>query len=409
MSPRIRVASVYSYMCVGGDENRLLQYLAARDTARFEHLVVSCLAPTEASLTACGPIQGRFRELGVELVQLDVPADHEQRQHAGSFSLAAIQGRAFARVLAQLTRLLRARRIDVVDARLNLGTVLGTLAGRAAGVGAVVSTNYVLERFENPLWYPLGQATYAGVDALICDSRAYLDRMRAWMLRPPPGRCIPNGIHPPVATRAAAAVRAELGIPEDARVIAQIARVRRIKGQDLLLEAAPRVLAAVPEAFFVICGYSQLAESYRQELDGIVAKHGIAERVRIFGYPGPIGDLWPLVEIHAHPTRLDSSPLALMEGMSLGRPAVTTPIGGIPEIVVDGESGLLVPPEDPERLGAALIRLLREPALAARLGSAARARYEARHRPEVMARSHEALFEEVLRAPRHARLPWRRS
>jgi glycosyltransferase involved in cell wall biosynthesis len=186
-------------------------------------------------------------------------------------------------------------------------------------------------------------------------------------------------------------------------VIAQIARIQRIKGQDLLLEAAPRVLAAVPEAFFVICGYSQLAEDYRGELDAIVARHGIADRVRILGYPGPIGDVWSLVEVHAHPTRLDSSPLALMEGMSLGRPAVTTPIGGIPEIVADGETGLLVPPERPDRLAEALIRLLREPALAARLGRAALARYEAHHRPEVMARRTEALFEEVLRAPRHSR------
>jgi glycosyltransferase involved in cell wall biosynthesis len=306
----------------------------------------------------------------------------------------------------QAARLLRERAIDVVDGRGDTGTVVAALAARLAGTRAVVSTNYFPQVKHagprSPAWH-LFRGVYGLVDAVVCDSQTCLDAMRRWMLFAPPGRCIPNGIAPPRATRPAQEVAAELGIPDGARVIGQIARIQPYKGQELLLAAAARVLAEVPDAFVLLCGYpsyNQEGLDHRDRLVRAIAAAGLGKRVRLAPYPGPIGDVWPLVDIHAHPTLLDSSPIALLEGMSLGKPAVTTRVGGIHELVRDGETGIVLPPGDAGPLADALLRLLHRPEEAVRLGRNARARHRTGYTPQVMARRIEDLFEEVHGAPR---------
>jgi glycosyltransferase involved in cell wall biosynthesis len=132
-------------------------------------------------------------------------------------------------------------------------------------------------------------------------------------------------------------------------------------------------------------------------LEREIADMGLSDRIRILNYPGHIGDVWKTIDIHVHASLLDSLPNAIIESMSLGKPAVVTSVGGIPEIVEDGETGLIVPPGDSEGLARALLRLLREPELAQRLGKAARNRYQKRYRPEVMTRRLESLFTDLVR------------
>src|SRR5439155_1820363 len=119
---------------------------------------------------------------------------------------------------------------------------------------------------------------------------------------------------------------------------------------------------------------------------------GLADRIALAGYPGPIGDVWNVIDIHVHASLFDSLPNAIIEGMSLGKPAVVTAVGGIPEIVTDGETGLVVPPGDVDGLEAALTHLVRSPMFAARLGEAARRRHQQRLRPEHLTSSMEHLF-----------------
>lgn len=387
-------------MTTGGDESRLIQYLNARDDVDFEHVVLVGMDQDGASVRLNGPLFERFRATGVEVLPMGVPSDHEERRQGGSPGLKLRQGRAFGQIVHRLATTMRQRGIDVVDGRVNMGTAVATLAARRAGVRAVVSTNYELSTFSSKAMWPLGQAVYAMTDALVSDSQAAIDMMRAWMLSPPPGFNIPNGVVPPAPTRAAEALRAELGLPAGARVVGQVARLQHIKGQDLLLQAAPRLLAVHPDVHLLLVGYRQLAVEYQAGLDRLVEQHGLRDRVHFVSYPGPIGDVWQLIDVHAHPTRRDSSPMALMEGMSLGKPVVTTKIGGIEEIVTNEETGLVIAPNDVDALGTALIRLLSDEALARRLGQAAFARYQARHRPETMARAIERLYREVHADPK---------
>ena len=411
MPRRLRVASIYSSLIIGGDSSRLLAYLTARDRDRFEHIVFGGMSSSEEWEDLSGPMWDRFRALDVEIVDVGMSVRHFYWRSAPALSRWLDQFRTYSQLIGRIGRILREREIDIVDARVDMGTAVGTLAGRLGGVKAVVSTNYSAwnagERWftrKCPLpWSLFGHGIYALVDAVICDSVTCLNALRRGLILPPPGYCIPNGVEPPRPRRSPQELAVELNIPSGAQVVAQIARLQPNKGQHLLLEAAPLVLARQPAAFFLLVGYSghtPVAVEYRNRLHEMVQTLGIGDRVRILSYPGSVGDVWPLVAIHAHPTLLDSSPVALLEGMSLGKPAVVSRVGGIPELVVDGETAVIVPPGDARTLADAILRLLHDPGEAARIGRNARKRYEAGYTPDVMARRIEAVFERVYASPR---------
>lgn len=156
-----------------------------------------------------------------------------------------------------------------------------------------------------------------------------------------------------------AEMRQLLGLPGDptVRVIAQIGPFTEYKGQSVLLRAARKILDREPKTAFLMVGFAR-EESYKAELRRLAEELGITERVVMTEYPGPIGDVW--------------QPISIAEGMSLGKPAVLTSAGGIPEIVKHGETGLVVPPGDADALANGLLEVLRDQALAERLGRNAR-------------------------------------
>jgi L-malate glycosyltransferase len=130
---------------------------------------------------------------------------------------------------------------------------------------------------------------------------------------------------------------------------------------------------------------------------------GIDRQVRIASWPGSIADIWSIVDIHVHASHYDSLPNAIIEGMSIGRPAVVTSTGGITELVGHEETGLVVPPRNPDALAHALSRLLRNADLRHRLGAAAKRRFDERCAPAVTARSVERIFCDLVAARRQPR------
>jgi len=170
------------------------------------------------------------------------------------------------------------------------------------------------------------------------------------------------------------------------------------KGHAVVLEAARQILRRDPRVFFLFIGFARYGVDYIRELEQRAASLGIAERVRIAPYPGAIGDVWQLIDIHVHGTLWDSLPNAIIEGMSLAKPLVTTIVGGIPELVQPGKTGLLVPPRDSTALASALLQLLEKPDYAAQLGQAAFAVYRHEYTQEIMTRRLESLFVELTQA-----------
>jgi glycosyltransferase involved in cell wall biosynthesis len=150
-----------------------------------------------------------------------------------------------------------------------------------------------------------------------------------------------------------------------------------IKGHDVLLRALPLLIRDVPGLHAVMIGGAGFAgePARRQELEALAAELGIAERVI---FPGWVEDLPALIgalDVYVHPaTGTDSLPTAVLEAMAAGRPVVASAVGGLPELVEQDRTGLLVPPRDPLALAAALQRLLASPADRQAMGAAARAR-----------------------------------
>ena len=157
------------------------------------------------------------------------------------------------------------------------------------------------------------------------------------------------------------------------RLIGAVGSLTREKGMDLLLGAFPLLLTKCPDLHMVILGDGQL----RQSLERTAAELGAGERVFFAGNVDDVRPWMERFEVVLIPSRTEGSPTVLLESMALGRPVVAAAVGGIPELLEDGESGLLVPPEDAAALSMATTSLLLDADRRSALGSAARRRVDA--------------------------------
>jgi glycosyltransferase involved in cell wall biosynthesis len=400
---RVRVASVIPDLWFGGSSNRLLSFATSVDRARFEHVVVTLWSRDPTQEQTIGSRRTAYAEAGVEVIDLGEPP---RRRIMPSRRPDAVlrAGVTLGRMLGRLCRVLRERRIDLVDAQHATATLMGAMAGRLTG-RAVTITEYYPYYFDRSAMRTAGNLAYRSADAFICDSQAHSDLINRWLWRPHPRSVvIPNGIPVPSVTRSNSEMREALKIPLDrgARIVGQVSRLVRHKGQRDLLRAARCVLAEFPDTWFVLTGYAGEDPPFLEQLRADARELGIEDRLRIVSWPGSIGDIWELIDIHVHASVEDSLPIAITEGMAFGKPAVVTDVGGVREMVTHEETGLVVPMRDPDAIATGVLRLLREPETARRLGAGAKARYQRGYRPEVMARAIEKVFLDVLerRRPR---------
>ena len=188
------------------------------------------------------------------------------------------------------------------------------------------------------------------------------------------------------------AVRRELGLAAEARVVGLVARLDHWgKGHREFFAA----LAALPEGYpveaLIIGGGRREAEMRR-----LAAELGLAGRVHFLGPRDDVPDLLSALDIFVLPSHSEGVSLALLEAMAAGLPVIATRVGGLPEVVTDGENGLLIPPQDPEALATALERLLADPDLAQKLGENARKHVEANFSLERLGREINEIYGEFI-------------
>jgi len=172
----------------------------------------------------------------------------------------------------------------------------------------------------------------------------------------------------PEAPAVRAEVRKELGIAADAPVVLVVANHRREKGWDILTEAAQQVRRSVPGAVIVGVGHGGLENVHRTR----IAQLDLGATVRLLGFRSDVDRLMVASDVFALGSRQEGLPVAVMEAMSVGLPVVAPRVGGLPLAVANGESGLLVEPEDPTALADALCSVLTDPMLRTRLSEGAR-------------------------------------
>jgi glycosyltransferase involved in cell wall biosynthesis len=179
--------------------------------------------------------------------------------------------------------------------------------------------------------------------------------------------------------------------PPDAIVIGSVGWLTPVKGHRVLLEAAASLRRQWPRLHVVIVGSGPL----RDDLERLARRRGIAETVRFLGARIDVSDCLGGMDIYVQPSLNEGMGRGLIEAMAAGRPAVASRVGGIPAVVEDRKTGLLVPPNDPAALARALEELLRKPDWAKELGAAARASIGERFSAAAMVRAIESVYEQA--------------
>lgn len=172
------------------------------------------------------------------------------------------------------------------------------------------------------------------------------------------------------------------------RRVIVVANLRRVKGLDVLVDAASQVVRRFPDARFQLVGSGP-------ELGSITARAaaaGLGDRLACLGARDDVPSLLAESDIFVLPSRSESLPNSVLEAMASGLPIVASAVGGIPEVIEDGRTGVLVPAGDPHALAEALGRVMADASFASRLGAAARAEAEARYSFDRMAADFESLY-----------------
>ncbi|HEY8202083.1 MAG TPA: glycosyltransferase [Actinomycetota bacterium] len=278
--------------------------------------------------------------------------------------------------VARLRSLVREREFRLVHAHSPVPAVGARLGlPRRAGVRIVYTEHNVWERYHratycaNVLTFPRNDYVLA-VSQRVHDSIRYPSALRS--LRMPPVETRYYGIDPAPAElwTTADGVLEELGIPQGTPVVGTVANFKPGKGHGYLLPAAERVREVLPEVRFVIVGRGPLEPAVRRKAKEL----GLASTFVFAGYREDVSRVMAAFDVLAVPSIHDGLSIALLEAMSLGKPAVVTRAGGNPEVVRDGKHGVVVPPADPDALADGIITLLRDGGLRARLGEAAKRR-----------------------------------
>jgi glycosyltransferase involved in cell wall biosynthesis len=332
----VKVVHVHRIRGIGGSERHLLTLLPA-------------LAERGVHVTFLGlddpawPVEPFYRELGVEAARLACPRDLDPG------------------LLRRVRGALKGLRPDVVHTHLVHADVYGGLG--AAGA-AVVSTKHNDDPFRRgPFRYvERGLTRRAARVITITDA---LRRFCVDEVGLPPAKVEVvhyglDGLPEPWGESP------EVALPDDARVLLCVARLAPQKGVDVAVRALARVREVEPRAVLVVLG------------EGPERPRLVGDGVFLPGRTGDIAAWHRRAELLVHPARWEGFGLALLEAMLAGKPVVATRVSSAPEIVVDGETGLLVEPEDANALAAAVLELLDDPARSAAMGEAglARARSE---------------------------------
>ncbi len=265
------------------------------------------------------------------------------------------------------------------------------IAGRLARIPTRILTLHNAARRRARLFACLERLALKSVGSIIVPSEYVKDSLLSYRRVPPEKvAVIPHGLDLPQcdAARGRAGARSDLKLPLEVPVVGIAGRLVDTKGADLLIRAAPRVRARFPAVRFVLIGEGPEENALRR----LAEAEGVSEAVVFAGYRTDARQLLPAFDILAAPSRDEGLSLAVLEAMGCGIPAVASRLGGIPSLLTDGVTGLLIPPDDFAALADALIRLLAEPEQAEAMGRAGRERVRTHFLQETMLAGTFALY-----------------
>lgn len=297
--------------------------------------------------------------------------------------------------LRRLVRLLRARSVDVVHTHSAKAGALGRVAARRSGARVVVHTLHGLPFHEFQGRIP--HAAFVGIERglgrltdvhLAVGTGVAVEALRRGLARPDRLYTIGPAVDPPtVALTPASRARARhlLGLGEDDLVVGTVGRLDPQKAPEVMLRA---LRSMRQPAVLVWAGDGELRETTRREVDRL----GLADRVHLLGNRNDVPEILPAFDVFALSSRYEGLPCVIVEAQQCGIPVVATAVNAVPDVVVPGETGLLVPPEEPRLLAAALDHALTHPDQASGWTRAAREHLGSRYDPQTLGRTLDAVY-----------------
>jgi glycosyltransferase involved in cell wall biosynthesis len=356
---RIRVAYLIDTLEVGGAEKQLLTIATGVSRERF--------APSVLCLTRRGLLEAEVEQAGVPVHLVG------KRHKAGVL--------AYRRLRAWL----RAERPHVLHTWMFTCNLYGRLAARGLPVRTLAS-EVSADPGKSRLRLAVDRMLAPSTDAFYVNSREvarfYHERCAIPLERI---AVIPNGVDvrpvEPVS-------RASLGVPGGAYLVCCAGRLSTEKGFEQVIEALTLGRLSREDVYLTIAGEGP----ERPALEALAARRGVARRVRLLGYRGDLPRVIQAADVFVLSSRFEGMSNALMEALALGKPCIATAVGGVDELVVDGECGLVLPRSDAALIAATVERLMATPELAARLGQAARERMARQFSVDANVRRFEELY-----------------
>ncbi len=388
----MKIVHLITRLIVGGAQENTIS--TCEDQLQHGHRVTLITGPTTGPE---GSLVERARRSGVELIE--VPS-----------LIRSVHPWHDAKAYFQLKQLLRSLQPDIVHTHSSKAGIVGRRAAWDAKLPVVhtihgASFHYGQSQLISKTYVSLERMAARWTDHFISvadDMSA--EYVRAGIAAPDRFTTVYSGfdvepfLDPP---RRPEDVRRELGFGPDDVVIGKIGRLFHLKGHEFLLQAAPRIIAAAPQARFLFVGDGILREQFEQQ----IARDGLSAHFKFTGLvpPTQIPELMGAMDIVTHTSQWEGLARVLPQGLIAGKPVVSYDVGGAREVVRPGETGYLLPRDSVDPLVDALLELITDPEKRARYGRRGRELFTDRFRHQTMTAQIQQVYEQVLDAKRGKR------
>lgn len=340
----------------GGAEWQILELLRRLDRSRFRPVLASVQFRSYNELT----IGAGDTPIRREYAALDIP-HYEVQGHGRNSHWNALE----------LMRIIRRERVDVVHTNLYAGETWGRLAALLTRTPIVTHKRGMPYKSRKPVNVLVDWVLNMLSRRIIVVNRTIQRELQRLQWLPDEKfSVIFPGIEPGRWVRASdeevGQLRKELGL-EGKLVVTNVGRLRELKGQHHLVQAAPHILRECPDARILLVGHGFLEDQLRAAVKDL----GLQDKVLLLGSRSDVRQLLSLTDVFVLPSLSEASPVVLMEAAFAGVPSVATWVGGVPEVVRDGDTGLLVPPGNPRALATSVVRLLLDAPLRSRMSTMA--------------------------------------
>jgi glycosyltransferase involved in cell wall biosynthesis len=380
----IRLLKLLPTLFCGGTENQFMTLSRSLNCRRFS-VDLACLRRV-------GPFVAEAEEHGLRLCEYPIDTFR-------SVGAVAQQARLATHIVQ--------RRIEIVHTYSFYGNVFAIPPSRLAGVPVVIASI----RDRGPYLTPMQTRVQRYVCRLATRVLVNANAVRDWLLEQgyDPARIvvIRNGVDLGRfdAPGDPDAIRRELGLVPGVPLVTVVSRLNHLKGLEDFLRAAARLAARFPTAQFLVVGEAGEPDvEYSTVLTRLAERLGIGGRVRFTGLRSDVPTVLASSTVSVMPSLDEALSNVVLESMAAGVPTVATRVGGTPEAIADGVTGLLVPPGDATAMAEALARVLEDPGLADALGRAARRRIEEGFSVDRMVEATEQLYVDLLAEKRPGRV-----